>query len=159
MNIVYLELLKGNDILGPVYIATMVPTVLAVGVQHSSRRPSSKVTAKARTTATQALPAGDRSRIRGQIAEVKAAGFDMDMLAIKPSQIEAYLKLIRGRLEKEQPELLIIGFGIRGSAEYTVLLENLIAVCREASPETKIGFNTKFDGNTEVCERHLGKQK
>jgi hypothetical protein len=139
--------------------ATMVPRVLAVGIQHPSRRPSSKVTAKARTSATHAVPAGLRSNIRGQIAAAKAAGFEMDMLAVKPSQIEADLKLIRGRLEKEQPELLIIGFGIRGSAEYTVLLESLIGACREASPETKIGFNTNFDGNLEVCERHLGKQK
>ena len=106
-----------------------------------------------------AVPAGLRSKIRAQIAEAKAAGFDLDMLAVKPGQIEADLKHIRGRLEREQPELLIIGFGIRGSAEYTVLLENLIAACRETSPETKIGFNTNFDRNLEVCERHLGTQK
>lgn len=137
----------------------MVPRVLAIGIQHSSRRPPPVSTAKPRTSPTQSIPAGLRSKIRSQIAEAKAAGFDLDLIAVKPSQIEPDLQHIRKRLEKERPDLMIVGFGIRGSAGYTVLLEDLIAACREASPETKIGFNTTFDANLVVCERHLGKQK
>lgn len=97
--------------------------------------------------------------MRAEISKIKSAGFDMEMLAVKSSQLDADLNRIREKLQKEQPELFIIGFGIRGSAELTVFFEDLLTTCREASPETKIGFNTTFDGNLEVCERVLGKQK
>lgn len=137
----------------------MVPRVLAIGIQHSSRKTAANNFAKSRPSPPNAVPAGLRSKIRSQIAAAKTAGFDLDMLAVKPSQIETDLQHIRRRLEKDRPDLLIIGFGIRGDVGYTILLEDLIAVCRESSPETKIGFNTNFDRNLEVCERHLGKQK
>jgi hypothetical protein len=137
----------------------MTPRVLAVGIQHSSRRTSTKAISKQRPATSQAVPTRLRSKIRAQIAEAKASGFDLDMMAIKPSQLESGLNHIRERLAKERPDLFIIGFGIRGSAELTVVLEQLVNACREISPETKIGFNTTFDGNLEVCERSLGKQR
>jgi hypothetical protein len=97
--------------------------------------------------------------MRSQISEAKAAGFDLDMFAVKASQLDSDLKRIHERLEREKPELFIIGFGIRGSVELTPFLEKLVTTCREVSPTTKIGFNTTFDGNLEVCERNLGKQR
>ena len=137
----------------------MTPRVLAVGIQHSSRRTSTKIVSEQRAVTSQAVPARLRSKIRAQVTEAKAAGFDLDMLAIKPSQLDSDLKHIRETLAKERPDLFIIGFGIRGSAELTYVLEQLVNACRETSPETKIGFNTTFSGNLEVCERNLGKQR
>ena len=136
----------------------MTPRVLAVGIQHSSRRSSMKTIPKQRSGPSKAVPARLRSKILAQIAEAKASGYDLDMLALKPSQLDSDLKHIRERLEKERPDLFIIGFGIRGSAELTGVLEQLVNACREMSPETKIGFNTTMEGNLEVCERMLGKQ-
>lgn len=97
--------------------------------------------------------------MQAQISEAKAARFDLEMVAVKASQFEKDLESVRRRLQKERPDLFIIGFGIRGSPELTAFFERLINTCRETSPSTKIGFNVAFDGNLEVCERVLGKQK
>jgi hypothetical protein len=97
--------------------------------------------------------------MRSQISEAKAAGFDLDMFAVKASQLDSDLRRIHEKLERDKPELFIIGFGIRGSVELTPLLEKLVTTCHDVSPTTKIGFNTTFDGNIEVCERNLGQQR
>ena len=135
-----------------------MPRVLAVGIQHASMKPSSRGISKQRSTTSRKIGAGLQNKIRSQVTEAKNAGFQLDMVAVKSASLDLDLKRIQEQLANERPELLIVGFGIRGSPELTVFFEQLISTCREASPQTKIGFNTAFDKNLEVCERCLGKQ-
>lgn len=130
---------------------TSTPRVLAVGIAHSAHR----ATKVSKATATKA-PRGLQAKILAQKSEAKAAGFELELIQVKPSLADARLQQIRDKLKDERPDLFVIGFGIRGSLEHTVLFEQLVNMCREASPETKLGFNTSMEGTVEACRRGLG---
>ena len=99
-----------------------------------------------------------RAKTLAQVSKAKAAGFDLEFMQIKQPNLDAQLAQLRDRLSKEKPELFVIGFGIRGTVEHTELFESLVNICREASSETKIGFNTTLEGTVEVCKRQFGVQ-
>ena len=129
----------------------MSPRVLAIGIAHAPSRSTFRVQ-RTQNTNTRG-PKGLRAKILAQTSEAKAAGFNLEIMQIKHSETDATLAKLREKLSKEEPDLFIVGFGIRGTVEYTELFESLVNICREASPGTRIGFNKSLDDTLTVCRR------
>lgn len=132
--------------------ADMPPTratkrILVVGLAgHAPGRPISP-SAK--------LPKGQfRKMLQKMAAEAKENGLDLEMMQVKSSAFPSGLQDIKERL-KSEPDGLLIGNGIRGTAEYTVFFEDLVNACREITPATRLAFNTSPTDILECCLRNF----
>ena len=127
--------------------------VLAVGLAHGAPRQSAQK--RQRQIGDSKPPRGLNAKIRAQVTDAKSAGYDLEIISVKPTEFRTKLVMIQQKLSQDKPHLFIIGNGIRGNAEYTKFFEDLISVCGKASPGTKLGFNTRLDDTIEVCKRHF----
>lgn len=136
---------------------TTLPRVLAIGISHA---PSRSATSGRRPQNRNAPgPKGLRAKILAQVSEARELGFDLEFMQIKRNQVDLQLAQLRERLSREKPDLFIIGFGIRGTVEYTELFESLVNLSREVSPGTQMGFNTSMERTVDVCSRCLGLER
>lgn len=95
-----------------------------------------------------------RKMLQKTVADARDAGMELDVMQVKVSAFPSGLKDIKERLSSK-PYGVVIGNGIRGTAEYTVFFEDVVNACCEITPETKFGFNTSPDDILECCLRNF----
>ena len=93
------------------------------------------------------LPAafGDPKTIQAQVAastaEAEQAGYDITNFAVDLQDLNGTLKTIRQKLNGQHWDGMLIGFGVRGDKNHTVLFESVVNASREVSPGTKLLFS------------------
>ena len=102
-----------------------------------------------------AQPKGSfRKMLQETVTSAKEYGLALEMMQVKASAFPSALNDIKAKLQS-QPHGLLIGNGIRGTAEYTVFFEDLVNACREITPGTRMGFNTSPGDILESCLRNF----
>lgn len=103
------------------------------------------------------LPKGQfRKMLQNTITEAKASGLELEMMQVKASSFPSALENIKEKLHSK-PDGLLIGNGIRGTPKYTIFFEDLVNVCREVTPGTRMAFNTSPNDILECCLRNFRK--
>ena len=90
----------------------------------------------------------------GQIVELVKAdlkraadeGFDCTPIYLNPADLHGTLHTVRQTLKEQPWDGVSIGFGVRGSVEFTELFEGAVNAVREIRPEAKMMFATAPDG-------------
>ena len=95
-----------------------------------------------------------RGKLKATASQAKEAGLDLEIMQVKPSAFSTFLKEIRPKLEAK-PDGMVIGYGIRGTADYTEFFEDLVNLCCETTPTTRMAFNTSPDDILECCLRNF----
>ena len=96
-----------------------------------------------------------RQKVMEGLKKAQDAGYDLEVLQIHLDNIPAALKEVKDKLKSKQWDGFIIGFGIRGTAEYTDVFEKLVNAGREIVPGAKLGFNTRPDDLFECVVRNF----
>lgn len=121
--------------------------VLVVGLAGKSPGSSAKP--------SEGLPKGGfRKMLQNTIAEAQKHGLELEMIQVKPSAFQSGLHDLKLRLESK-PDGLLVGNGIRGTADYTVFFEDLVNASREITPSTRLAFNTSPSDILECCFRNF----
>ena len=98
-----------------------------------------------------------RQLVRNGADEAKRAGYNIDLTFIMSPDIDSKLAevlgLVRDKASRLKPFGVIFGGGIRLNADFTPFFEQVVNICREATPESRMGFQSKPDDMRDVCER------
>lgn len=60
---------------------------------------------------------------------------------------------LRQTLQSKNFDAFVIGYGLRGMKDYTVVFEEIMNCARETRPKMKLLFSTRPDGLMEALER------
>lgn len=93
--------------------------------------------------------------IMAEARKVDEAGFDIDVVMVKPEDSEAALKQVKDKLRSKKWDGYVVGWGVRGNVQYTLLFEQLVNAGIEIIPGTKMGFNTRPDDLYECVVRNF----
>ena len=96
-----------------------------------------------------------RSKISAQIDEARDYGFQVDMIMFEPEDFPTALEQLKEKL-KSKPDGFIVGMGLRAVAKFTEIFEDCVNACREISPGTRMGFNTRSSDMVECMKRNFG---
>jgi len=94
--------------------------------------------------------------IQSQIQSLKAANYDIQVKLVDPSNYTATLDDIKATLASKHWDGFNVGFGVRGTPEYTEVFELLVNAAREVAPGTKMSFNSRPDNLFESVVRNHG---
>ena len=94
--------------------------------------------------------------INAQVAEGHRAGFQITPLLFTHDEFAEKMDVVRAKLEQLKPDLFVIGNGVRRRAEFTECFEDMVNACREVTPRTRLGFNSRPDDLVECCRRNSG---
>ena len=92
--------------------------------------------------------------IDAQVAEGDKAWFPITPFLFKHDEFAQKMLAVRAKLEEIKPDLFVIGNGVRRRAEFTECFENIVNSCREVTPRTRLGFNSRSDDLLECCQRN-----
>ena len=92
-------------------------------------------------------------KFKAEMEKVHESGFTTSELQLDPEDIAGSVEMIRTSLEEDDFAALVIGYGLRGMKELTVLFEGIVNCARETRPEMKLLFTTRPDGVMEALER------
>ena len=98
-----------------------------------------------------------REKIMAGLKKAQDAGYDLEVQQIHHDNFPAGLEEVKEKLKSKQWDGFIVGFGIRGTAEYTEVFEKLVNAGREIVPDAKLGFNTRPDDLYECVVRNFEK--
>lgn len=89
--------------------------------------------------------------------KIRDAGFDITSFQINDADAEAGLEWIEDRLGSQQFNGILIGSGLRLIPQQTALFESVVDVCRRASPDARLMFNSGPGTNWETLQRNIGR--
>ena len=72
---------------------------------------------------------------------------------------EDFASTVLGQLKRKlesNPDGFVVGMGLRGVAQFTEMFESCVNACREVSPGTRMGFNTRASDMVECVRRNFG---
>ena len=92
-------------------------------------------------------------KIQAGLKQAQEAGYDTTMLELNPGDPKGSLESVRQTLKSKNFDGLLIGYGLRGMKENTLLFEDVVNCARELRPGTKLLFATSPDGILETLER------
>lgn len=107
----------------------------------------------------QTIDHGDLMRkFQAEMDRVHAAGYEPTTLQLNPEDVPGSLEAVREKLGEQEFQAVVIGYGLRGMKEFTVLFEGLVNCVMElarARPETETEmlFTEKPDGVMEALGR------
>ncbi|CAK1365564.1 unnamed protein product [Cercospora beticola] len=87
-----------------------------------------------------------KQMVHDDISNAHTAGYDCTVIDINPSDQEPAKQELQKKLQTQQWDLFVIGFGIRGNRAFTTLFEEIVNACVESSPGTRFGFAPTPDG-------------
>lgn len=98
-------------------------------------------------------PEGHNMRLQTMKKQGKEAGFDLTLVAAKPGDFPTYLREVQELLKSQSWDGIMIGFGVRGTVEYSQFFQDLVNASRELRPEVKMAFNTSPQDIVECAQR------
>ncbi|GIZ48049.1 hypothetical protein CKM354_001112400 [Cercospora kikuchii] len=104
---------------------------------------------------TGTVPAGgkfNKQMVHDDISNARTADYDCTVIDINPIDQDPAKQELQQKLQAQQWDLFVIGFGIRGNRAFTTLFEEIVNACVESSPGTRFGFAPTPDG---VCRTIL----
>ena len=92
-------------------------------------------------------------KVQADSTKAREHGFDCSFMELNPEDVSTMLDMVKDKLKSEHWHGFVIGFGVRGRKEYTVLFEDVVNAAREITPATKLMFSTAPDGVFEAIQR------
>jgi ubiquinone/menaquinone biosynthesis C-methylase UbiE len=92
-------------------------------------------------------------KFKAEMEKVHEAGYTTRELQLNPEDVTGSVETLRTSLKETEFDALIIGYGLRGMKELTVLFEGIVNCTRVTRPEVKLLFTTRPDGVMEALER------
>ncbi|KAJ9649843.1 hypothetical protein H2198_010830 [Neophaeococcomyces mojaviensis] len=96
-----------------------------------------------------------RTIIMGEIKKIQDAGYDIEVTLVDPDDFADTLKEIKEKLRSRQWDGFNVGFGVRGTPEYTDVFEQVVNAAREIVPGTKMSFNSRPDNLYECVVKNF----
>ena len=104
--------------------------------------------------ATNTRPEDLRQTLKNMQQAAAEKGFDVRMMQLSgAAESSAWLDEVKSALASQSWDGFIIGNGIRGNPDFTMVFEQLVSIGREAAPTTPMGFNTHPLDILETIER------
>ena len=92
-------------------------------------------------------------KFQAEMEKVHKAGYTTSELQLDPEDVAGSVEMIRASSEETAFDAFVIGYGLRGMKEFTVLFEGIVNCARVTRPEMKLVFTTRPDGVMEALER------
>ena len=92
-------------------------------------------------------------KAQADLSKAKMNGFDCSLSEVNPDDVSGTLAMVKETLRSKQWDGFVIGYGVRGLKEYTVLFEEIVNAAREITPGTKLIFSNAPDGVFEAIRR------
>ena len=89
--------------------------------------------------------------LKAQAEYLEKQGFNVTMCLVDLGQTAE--QTARSALLEKQPDVVVIGAGVRTPPPHLILFEKLINVVHECAPKAKICFNTTADDTAEAILR------
>ncbi|MBV9720539.1 MAG: hypothetical protein JO082_01290 [Mycobacterium sp.] len=86
-------------------------------------------------------------------AEVEAAGYDVERAWIGTDHY-AGVDEVRKALTNSAFDIVMVGNGVRGNPQYTVLFEQVVNVVHELAPRARFAFNADPPSTLEALRRN-----
>lgn len=97
------------------------------------------------------VPNDLKQKFATEMARVQAAGYETTALQLNPDDIPKSLREVKESLEGKEFKAVVIGYGLRGLKEYTVLFEGVMGCVMERG--VKLLFTEAPDGIMEALGR------
>ena len=98
-----------------------------------------------------------QEKVQADLKRARELGYEMTALEINPEERTSSINTVKENLEAKRFDAVIIGFGLRGMKENTVVFEEVVNAAREVAPGMRLLFSEKPDGIVECLERWFGK--
>ena len=92
-------------------------------------------------------------KVKVGLKQAQEAGYDTTMLELNPGDPKGSLESVREALKSKNFDGLLIGYGLRGMKENTLLFEDVVNCARELRPGMKLLFATAPDEILETLKR------
>ena len=94
-----------------------------------------------------------RQAIADGYAAVEEAGYDVEKAWID-ADFEAGLAGLRTALTDRTFDVVMVGNGVRGQAQYTELFERVVNIAHELAPRARFAFNTDPGSSLDAVRRN-----
>lgn len=94
-----------------------------------------------------------RKMIANGDAEVSAAGYDVERAWIGTDH-DAGVAEVRSALTGSTFDVVLVGEGVRGNPQYTVLFEQVVNAAHELAPRARFAFNADPPSTLEALRRN-----
>lgn len=92
-----------------------------------------------------------RAHIQQNLDTIKEAGYDVEVVF---ADVRGASHMITS-LEGKKWDGIVIGFGVRGNPEMTVLFEEIVDAVRKHAPQAKLMFNSSPETSLDAIKRHF----
>ena len=126
--------------------------ILTIGLAHP---PPPSMQAMLKELGVQ--PAAIAASAQNSIQKARDAGYDIQSVLITPGQGEASdgVDKLVAKLPERAWDGIMVGFGVRGTPEYTTTFEKVMNLFKEQCPDVKVGFNSRPDDLYDAIVRNF----
>lgn len=126
------------------------PNILVIGLGPNVKLPSSTL------LPANLSPSTVGAAVKASMQKIKDAGFDLTATTVSPGDTDDDLSTLEKLLTEKEWTGIVVGFGIRGTPEFTEMFETAVQMCWRLRPGVKVGFNSRPDDLYEAVVRNFG---